>query len=230
MSIWTTKSLESDRNYIVFQHTLKGVNYVINGIKFRDSYAVVEKNSKTYYMLKKVPVLRAAKEYPLTHLRKLPFVTRTQDVKIIYGQDVYRRYLEEMEKERESQALEQQKQQELLDKLSYEKREEDLKLKEQIEQIIEEAKTSGESEEVIEELKKELPEISKCTHRLEDGTLCGQTSLDYSPSNLCHLHIFEEPILKEQGIEAPKFMDKKQRKALRNKVEQILTKAKKQDK
>jgi hypothetical protein len=70
MSFWSTRSLESDRNYVVMQHTLKGVNYVINGIKFRDSYAVIEKDSKAYHLLKKIPVLRAAKEYPLTHLRK----------------------------------------------------------------------------------------------------------------------------------------------------------------
>lgn len=94
MSVWTTKTDNKKRNYIVMKHTLKGVNYVINGIKFRDGYAVVEKDSKTYYMLKKIPVLRKALEYPLLHLRELIFITRPLDVKTVYGQNVYRQYLE----------------------------------------------------------------------------------------------------------------------------------------
>lgn len=230
MSVWTTKSLESDKDYIVMQHTLKGVNYVISGVKFRDSYAVVEKNSKTYYMLKKVPVLRGSKEYPLTHLTKLPFITRTSDVKTVFGQDVYRRFMEEIQKESKQQELAKQQEQELLDKLSYEKREEELKLKEQIQSVIDEAKAAGESEEVIAELKEQLPSISKCSYRLDDGTLCGQDALEYSPSGYCHHHIFEEPILSELGIEIPKYLDKKERKALRKKIEETLTKAKKQGK
>jgi hypothetical protein len=230
MSFWSTRSLESDKNYVVIQHTLKGVNYVINGVKFRDSYAVVEKDSKTYHFLKKVPVLRAAKEYPLTHLTKLPFITRSMDIKAVYGQDVYRRYLAEIDKDKQSQALAKEQEQELLEKLSYQKREEELKLKEQIEQVIEEAKAAGESKEVIEELKKELPVISKCSYRLKDDTLCGQLAFEDSPSKYCHHHIFEEPILSELGIEIPKFMDKKDRKALRKKIEETLTKAKKQGK
>lgn len=212
------------------QHTLKGVNYVINGVKFRDSYAVVEKDSKTYHLLKKVPVLRAAKEYPLTHLSKLPFITRTMDIKAVYGQDVYRRYLAELDKDKQQQALAKEQEQELLEQLSYQKREEEVKLKEQIEQVIEEAKAAGESEEVIEELRKEIPQISKCSYRLKDDTLCGQIAFEDSPSNYCHHHIFEEPILAELGIEIPKFLDKKDRKALRKKIEKSLTEAKKQGK
>lgn len=230
MSIWTTKSLESDKNYIVLQHTLKGVNYVINGVKFRDSYAVVEKNSKTYYMLKKVPVLRASKEYPLLHLCKLPFITRSIDVKSVYGQDVYVKYLKEIEKEKNLQALAKQQEQELLEKLSYEKREEEIRLKDQIKQVIEDAKLAGESEETIKELEQQIPKLSKCSYRLKDNILCGIDALDYSPSGYCHHHIFQEPMLKELNLEPPKFMTKNERKAFRGKIEDALTKAKKQGK
>lgn len=97
MSVWSTRSLSRDLNYVVMQHPLKGVNYMIQGIRFRDSYAVVEKDSKTYYFLKKVPMFRAAKEFPLTHLRNLKFITRTQDIKAVYGEDVYRKFLREEE-------------------------------------------------------------------------------------------------------------------------------------
>lgn len=99
MSVWTTKSSGRDREYIVIKHTLRGVNYIINGVRFRDSYAVVEKDSKTHKMLKQIPVLRAAQEYPLTFLRKLKFITRPLDIKNIYGADVYTQYARELDLE-----------------------------------------------------------------------------------------------------------------------------------
>ena len=230
MSVWTTKSLESDKNYIVLQHTLKGVNYVVNGIKFRESYAVVEKNSKSYNMLKRIPVLRGSKEYPLSYLKELPFITRLPDIKQVYGQDVYRRFLEEEEKSRITEALAAEQEAELLKNLEIEKRKEEIKLKEQIEQVIETAKASGESEEVIEQLKQQIPEIKKCVALTEKGELCGRNALDYSPSNCCQTHIFEDPRLPEFGIEVPKFMDKKERSRMRSKIEDVLSKAKRQGK
>jgi hypothetical protein len=75
------------------------VNYVVNGIRFRDSYAVVEKDSKTYRTLMQIPVLKGAMEYPLIFLRKLRFVTRPLDIKMIYGADVYSQYIRELEKD-----------------------------------------------------------------------------------------------------------------------------------
>lgn len=230
MSVWTTKAQASDRNYIVLQHTLKGVNYIVSGIKFRESYAVVEKDSKTYNMLKRIPVLRGSKEYPISYLKELPFITRLPDIKMVYGQDVYRRFLEEEQKSRTSEALALAEETELLKNLETEKRKEDIKLKEQIEQVIESARASGESEEVIEELKQQIPKINKCVSLTEKGELCGRDSLAYSPSNYCHTHIFEDPRLEEFGIEVPKFMDNKKRKSMRNKIEDVLTKAKRQGK
>lgn len=230
MSIWTTKSLDRDRNYIVIQHTLKGVNYVINGVKFREGYAVVEKDSKVYNSLKKVSVLRASKEYPLTHLAKLPFITRTNDIQTVYGKDVFRRYLEEVEKESESQALAKKLEQELLDKLSNDKREEELKLKAQIEEVIKKAIESGESQEVIDELKESIPEITKCCYKMDNGNLCGANALDYSKAGYCNKHIFEDPILVEYGLELKKFTTKDEKKALREKIRKTLTTAKRQGK
>ncbi len=99
MSVWLTKSSGIDRKYIVLKHTLRGVNYVMNGIKFRNGYAVIEKDSKTYIDLKKIPVLRAAVEFPLIFLRKLSFITRPLDVKLVYGADVYVQYLKQLDSE-----------------------------------------------------------------------------------------------------------------------------------
>lgn len=99
MSVWTTKSLNKNQEFVVIKHKLRDINGMINGVKFRAGYAVVEKDSKTYKNLKKLPMLKNAPEYPLTHLRKLLFITRTYDVKLIYGQDVYHKYLEVLKTE-----------------------------------------------------------------------------------------------------------------------------------
>lgn len=97
MSVWTTKALDRERNYILLIHNLRGVNLTIHGVKFRDSYAVVEKDSKKYYHLKRLPNLKNAKEIELKHLRNLPFISRPLDVKMVYGQDVYLQYLKEIQ-------------------------------------------------------------------------------------------------------------------------------------
>lgn len=104
MSVWSTKALAQDSNYIILKHTVPGVNHTINGVKFRAGYAVVSKPSKTYSNLKKLPVLKNARELPLTFLQKLPFITKPIDVKIVYGTDVYRYFQEAMKIENEKQA------------------------------------------------------------------------------------------------------------------------------
>jgi hypothetical protein len=98
MSVWTTKSFEKDREYIILKHTLPNVNNVINGVKFRGGYAVVEKDSKTYFSLKRLPILRKSKELPLVFLRKLPFITRSLDIKVVFGSEVYIKFLVEENK------------------------------------------------------------------------------------------------------------------------------------
>ena len=76
MSTWSTKTLGRDKEFVVIQHKIRDINGMINGVKFRGGYAVVEKDSKTYINLKKLPMLKNAPEYPLTHLSNLIFVTR----------------------------------------------------------------------------------------------------------------------------------------------------------
>lgn len=113
MSFWVTKSSGRDRKYVVIKHTLRGVNYTVNGVRFRDSYAIVEKDSKTYRNLKQIPVLRNVEEFPLTFLRKLNFITRPADVKSIYGADVYVQYVKELEEELDKEKVEEKIQQEI---------------------------------------------------------------------------------------------------------------------
>lgn len=105
MSVWSTRSSGRDRDYILLKHPLRGVNYIIKGVKFRESYAVVEKNSKTYNELLKMPLLKSCQEYDLLFLRKLKFITRSADVRMVYGEDVYRFYVQKLQAELEKEAV-----------------------------------------------------------------------------------------------------------------------------
>lgn len=113
MSVWMTKSSGRTREYVVLRHTLKGVNHVINGVKFRNGFAVVEKDSKTYRDLKRIPVLRAAKEFPLILLKDLSFITRPSDVKVVFGADVYVEFLKAYEAHNTKEAQESKIQEEI---------------------------------------------------------------------------------------------------------------------
>ncbi len=229
MSVWSTKSFDRDRDYIVIQHTLKGVNYVVNGVKFRDSYAVVERGSKTYHFLKKVPVLRAAKEYPLTHLSKLKFISRTSDVKVVFGQDVYKSFLSAIAQELDAkEAQEELSKLEAADKL-LQQREQEILQKIEVEKQIQEAIISGD-EAKAKELEAAKPVIQKCCHRSDDGSLCKADAADLSPSGYCFTHLLDDPRLLEFGISKPDFLTKDEKKKFREKAKSILEQAKKQDK
>jgi hypothetical protein len=103
MSVWTTKAQGRAKEYVVLKHNIPNANYIVGGIKFRGGYAVVEKGSKTHHNLLKIPVLKGAKEFPLTFLRKLPFISRTKDVDMVYGKDVFYRFIEAEEAEKLAQ-------------------------------------------------------------------------------------------------------------------------------
>lgn len=79
-------------DYIVIKHALKDMNGLVGGVKFRGGYAVVERNSKVYQQIKKLPMIKGQPEYPLLHLKELSFITRTADIKLIFGIDVYNKY------------------------------------------------------------------------------------------------------------------------------------------
>ena len=93
MSYYTTKSSNVERNYVVIRHGIPNLNSMIMGVKFRNGWAVVEKGSKIYHQLSKLPMLKIRNEQPLSFLKQLPFITRALDVKLIYGADVYAKYI-----------------------------------------------------------------------------------------------------------------------------------------
>jgi hypothetical protein len=219
MSVWTTKTLNSNKEYVVLRHTLKGINGSIQGVKFRDSYAVVEKNSKVYHSLKKVPVLIAATEYPLIFLKNLPFITRSNDIKTVYGQEVYTKYLLAEKAFQENEKLRLKAEKLKLDQEQNEKREEELSVREE---LIKKAEETGEDIQI--------PEIIKCCFRTQDGTLCNHNAVDYSLSNYCEKHLIEDPKLVELDLAKPKYMTKKEKIAFKNKARTAMIKAKKSGK
>jgi hypothetical protein len=85
---WNTKSY-GGKEYIVMQHPLRDICTKMCGIKFHYGYGVVQKESKAYKMLKAMPFLRNAQEFPLTILKTLKFVTRSKDIEMVFGRDIY---------------------------------------------------------------------------------------------------------------------------------------------
>lgn len=96
MSVWTTKALDRSRTYVLIKHKLNDMNGNIHGVKFRAGWAVVEKDSKIYFTLKKLPMIQGGEDYPITLLSKLKFITRTKDILTIFGVDVYNAYMKAM--------------------------------------------------------------------------------------------------------------------------------------
>jgi hypothetical protein len=46
-------------------------------------------------------VLKNAQEFPITFLRKLPFITRTKDIEMVYGKEVYKSFIKAEQAEKE---------------------------------------------------------------------------------------------------------------------------------
>lgn len=223
--MWATKPGKT-RNYIVLKHTLKGINTKISNIKFRNGYAVVDKDSKNYKILKKSPMLRAAKEFPLEHLRTLPFITRAKDIIMIYGQDVYNHYMKFLLNEQLDAELEDLHQMEKEEAVKQAKRLEELQKITEIEEKLEKSISKEEKKELI----KELPKIIQCRNTTNTGTLCKFEAIEESPNGYCALHIFNDPKVKELGIEKPKFLPKHELKPFRDKVIQKLGRIKESQK
>ncbi len=242
MSQWTTKSRPGVRDYIVIKHFLRNVNYKINGVTFRDGYGVVERNSKAHRALRLIPFFKNGKELPLTELRNLKFITKTSDVRSVYGMDVYTHFLaaetalkEKQTKDAEEAAIQQAAQEQAEREAEIKKLNEVQEAKEQIkeslnvDEFVEEF--MDENEDLMDDLakleeqeKQLLSGIQKCTHRTRTGDLCKHDAFYASPSLYCRLHLLEDPKLADLQIEIPSEMSKEDKKKLRKKVVKQLMK------
>lgn len=94
--VWSTKYLGRHRDYVVIRHQLRDTEGMIGGVKFRQGYCVVEKNSRYYKTIKQLPYLKNSSEMPLHVLKTLPFIFRDKDVEMVFGRDVYIHYMQAM--------------------------------------------------------------------------------------------------------------------------------------
>ena len=165
--MWTTKDTGRDCNYVVIKHSLPNINQIVMGVKFRQSFGVVEKDSKIYKQLKKFPFLKNAPEFPITFLKKLPFISRAADIQTVYGIDVYNKYIKAI-------ALETAKQ-----------------LKEEADKLIAE-KLKKEAIHLSEESPK-----CRYRHEVGDyyKQLCTGDYIPGSPSKYCARHILKDKLL-----------------------------------
>lgn len=95
MRYYNSKNVE--RDYVVVKHQLRGIDTEVLGIRYREGYGVVAKNSKEYYNLKQMRLCVIA-EYPLTFLKTLKCITNDKQVKTIWGNAVYAAYIKEIMK------------------------------------------------------------------------------------------------------------------------------------
>jgi len=91
MSYWNARKQE-DEKYVVVRHKLHAFNGHVNGIRFRDGFGVLIKDSKEYNIIKKLPLINSSEEYALEHLLTLKCITRDRDVETIFGKDVFEHY------------------------------------------------------------------------------------------------------------------------------------------
>jgi hypothetical protein len=96
MSIYYS-SKGTNREYIVVKHQISGISTEILGVRYVDGFGVVAKDSKTHQRLKQVR-MAVIDEYPITILPKIKSVINTSQIKVIWGADVYRCFLEHHKK------------------------------------------------------------------------------------------------------------------------------------
>jgi len=95
MRYYQSKNVE--RQYIVVKHQLPGIDTTLLGVRYREGYGVVAKDSKEYYNLKQIKMAIVA-ELPLTFLKTLKCVLNDSQVKAIWGSAVYAAYKKEISK------------------------------------------------------------------------------------------------------------------------------------
>lgn len=95
----------SSREYIVVKHQLPGITTEILGIRYIDGFGVVAKGSKEHLRLRQVR-MAIVDEFPITFLTKVKAVINKAQIKVIWGSDVYRCFLQhEAKKEAKPEAL-----------------------------------------------------------------------------------------------------------------------------
>lgn len=91
MSRYYTKS-NTDREFIVVKHKLTKIETTVMGVRYREGYAVVEKDSKVYKSLKTMK-MAIDKEFPITYLDTLGCVVNDRQIQYIWGKEIYNYFL-----------------------------------------------------------------------------------------------------------------------------------------
>jgi hypothetical protein len=95
MRYYNSKNVE--RQYVVVKHQLPGIDTTLLGVRYREGYGVVAKNSKEYDNLKRIKMAVVA-EFPLTFLKTLKCIISDAQVKAIWGSAIYAAYRKEITK------------------------------------------------------------------------------------------------------------------------------------
>lgn len=81
------------QEFIVVKHSLPHFENTVIGVRYREGYAVVAKESPEHKNLKKMRPKAVVKELPITFLENLKSVINDKQVEYIWGKIVYQYYL-----------------------------------------------------------------------------------------------------------------------------------------
>lgn len=160
---YTAKKGKSKKNLVVIKAPVRDMgNQWIFGVKFCQSYGVVEKDSKIYYQVTRSPLFKGFKELPVSFLQK---VFRSKDIEIIFGRDIFLHYLDAVNLTSSQ-------------------------VKNRVGDSGVAVRTNSKLETpILEEKSEEVIIVSKCTHIKSDGNVCGNTSSPASPLGYCFGHL-----------------------------------------
>lgn len=92
MSRYYDVKLKKDHEFIVVKHSLPGYEGEIHGVKYRQGYAVVIKNSRVYRDLKKIRPFAIKEEHDICKLADIKCVINERQIQYIWGKAVYDYY------------------------------------------------------------------------------------------------------------------------------------------
>lgn len=92
MNRYYSKRKEAASEFILVKHSIRGFEGSILGVRYRDGYGVVLKNSKEYYQIQTMRPKPISDEFPLDYIQNLAFIVNEKQVKYIWGDHIYKKY------------------------------------------------------------------------------------------------------------------------------------------
>ena len=196
---------KTDNDYVVIKHPLRNsTNTYFQGLKFARGYAVVVKESKSYFLVKKAPFLRNHQEFELAHLKE---VFRLREIELIFGKDVYLHYLDAIGLGIDGKPIEKTEDKtqeiEIPEEIETKVPEEEPQPVEVIAEPEPVPEVEVEEKVVLDDLTEEqkaaaFKNMGLCHYIKKNGEACGNKAIKSSPAGYCFGHVRFDPDVKRK--------------------------------